>query len=67
MSSHNFYRLLQQLLVEHPGNRVLDAQIRSLDLVGEPTPMADAARYAWRKDVLVTAGLRDALHLLKAA
>lgn len=66
MNSREFYRLLQQLLVEHPGNRVLQEQLRSLDLVGEPSPMADAARYAWRKDVLLTAGLRNALHLLKA-
>ena len=66
MSSREFYRLLEHLRDEHPGNRVLDAQLRSLDLVGEPSPMTDAARYTWRKDVLLTAGLRNALHLLKA-
>ena len=66
MSSHAFYELLKQLLVEHPGNRALQEHLRSLDLVGEPSPTFGAARYAWRRDVLLTAGLRNALHLLKA-
>lgn len=66
MTSHAFYRLLGELSAAHPGNRVLDAQIRSIDLVGAPQPQTDAQRYAWRKDILLTAGLRDALHLLKA-